>query len=54
MFNLYGQTATILYKDNSEVEIKVIHRFPDKIEAAWDSNIQTSTNLFELRKSDII
>ena len=53
IFKLYGQPASVIYEDNSTSEITIIHRLPDKINEAWDSNINSSTNIFELKKSDI-
>ena len=53
IFKLYGQMASVIYEDNSTSNITIIHRLPDKINEAWDSNINSSTNIFEIRKSDI-
>lgn len=51
LFATFGQTAQLVFDDNTILEAVVVHRFPDKVVDFLDSKIQTETNLFEVRLS---
>lgn len=51
LFATFGQTAQLVFDDNTILETVVVHRFPDKVVDFLDSKVQTETNLFEVRLS---
>ena len=52
LFSTFGQGAQLIFKDKTSVEVKVIHRFPDKIVDVMESPIHTETHLFDVRLID--
>lgn len=53
LFATFGQTAQLVFDDSTTLETVVVHRFPDKVVDFLDSKVQTETNLFEVRLSDL-
>ncbi len=53
LFATFGQTAQLVFDDSTTLETDIVHRFPDKVVDFLDSKVQTETNLFEVRLSDL-
>lgn len=53
LFAKFGRIAHLVFRDNTEADAVVIHRFPDRVVDVMDSRVHTGTDLFELRVSDI-
>lgn len=53
LFAKFGRTAHLVFRDNTEADAVVIHRFPDRVVDVMDSRVHTGTDLFELRVSEI-
>lgn len=53
LFAKFGRAAHLVFRDNTEADATVIHRFPDRIVDVMDTRVHTGTDLFELRLSDI-
>ena len=52
LFATFGQPAQLIFTDKTSVEVRVIHRFPDKVLDVMESQIYTETNVFEVRLSE--
>jgi hypothetical protein len=53
LFDKFGHAAHLVFRDNSEADALVIHRFPDQVIDVMDTRVHTATDLFELRLSEI-
>ena len=53
LFAKFGRTAHLVFRDNTEADATVIHRFPDRVVDVMDTRVHTGTDLFELRLSEI-
>jgi hypothetical protein len=53
LFGKFGQPARLVFRDSSEVDALVIHRFPDQIIDVMDTRVHAATDLFELRIADV-
>lgn len=53
LFNSFGETARLIFTDDTEVNALVIHRMPDKITDVFDARIHSETDMFEVRCNDI-
>ena len=53
LFSKFGRAAHLVFRDNTEADATVIHRFPDRIVDVMDTRVHTGTDLFELRFSEI-
>jgi hypothetical protein len=51
LFDTFGQTAQVIFDSGAPLETLVVHRFPDKVVDVLDAQVQTNTNLFEIRLS---
>lgn len=49
LFAKFGQAAHLVFRDNTEADAVVIHRFPDRVVDVMDARVHTGTDLFELR-----
>ena len=52
LFAKFGRTAHLVFRDNTEADAVVIHRFPDRVVDVMDSRVHTETDMFELRVSE--
>ncbi|MBI1327010.1 MAG: hypothetical protein GC136_05150 [Alphaproteobacteria bacterium] len=53
LFNRFGKTARLIFADETEAEVLVIHRLPDKITDVFDARVHSETDMFEVRLADI-
>lgn len=53
LFAKFGRAAHLVFRDNTEADAVVVHRFPDRVVDVMDSRVHTGTDMFELRVSEI-
>jgi len=53
LFAKFGRAAHLVFRDNTEADAVVVHRFPDRVVDVMDSRVDAGTDLFELRVSEI-
>ena len=53
LFAKFGRTAHLVFRDNTEADAVVIHRFPDRVIDVMDARVHTGTDQFEVRLSEL-